>query len=1120
MADKESTIKTIFALDGETKYRDAIKDINREQSGLRAEMSKIDAAYKINGDRVQYNKDKVEVLNKQVDLQKRRVDETRNAMEQASKVYGENSEEAQKYRTQLTRAETGLMKLEEELRKSTEELKKQETALYQAGQSAIETGEKWQSTGEKMGQAGMAMTKGVTAPLAAIAAASTAAFIEVDQSLDDIVKATGATGAELENLHQVWENVVTTMPIDLAAASDAVGELNTQFGTFGDELEDQTRLTVQFAEITGQDVVGAVQGAKKAIELFGLETEDYGRVLDIVAKAGQDTGVSVDKIWDAVKRGAPALKELDLDVEESVLLLSQLEQSGLDANKAIGYLGRAEATLAKDGVSLAEGLREFGEVVESSASHTDKLAQASELFGTRGAVFMLEAAQQGALDFEALADAAGGAAGTVESTFEATLDPIDGFKTAMNNAKIAGAELSTAIQTAAAPMIEGLVGVLQGAVTKFKELPPETQEFIVKIGALIGAIGPLLIIGGKLTSWVGDLTTGWGNLLTKMAGSEGILSGVIEKFGAGGTLGLAGAAVAAAGAIYLIVKELTAIDPALKAAREAMEKADKSAKEASDSFTAQANQIERYRDELFELMDVEDKSEVQKQRLANVVERMNELMPELNLEYEKETDQLNLTKGAIDGVIDATRERLREAARSTIIQSYLEAEEGILVDIAEKYRQQMQLEDSLHKIEEARNQALLTGLSEYEINMLSMSEAQQKAAGFNIELTVAQEEAMKSLTQTVEEQKDEVGRFTEMSTEGWGSVGGAVTNLTTEIGRLDTEQTDLKDTMEDLITEGERAADAFDIMSEKTGDLGETTQDTADDIEDGQDRIASAVEDSAERQEIALEDLEKASEKHKNSMNGFTKERFDYEKGTTAEFMAMWEEELTAFQSYHENLQIIASKVGPDVAEELAKLGPAAAPLIQQFVDGSDEDLAKLAGIVHDRTEAAVIAAGLELGRLADIGEGAGKDFMVGLSKGIRDNTKTVIDAARTSANVIKQATESGLGISSPSKVGIDIGRNYAESTGIGIERGTDKPKRSAAELAQAIIDSTELSSLDRLVASPGGGYGPVTVISQGAAQPGPVLSPSVTVNMYGAEASPAHMAREAEIMLERFTHS
>lgn len=1058
MADKESTIKTIFALDGETKYKDAIKDINREQSSLRAEMGKVDAAYKINGDRVQYNKDKVEVLNKQVDLQKRRVDETRNAMEQATAVYGENSAQAQRYKTELTRAETSLMKMEEELRKTTEELKKQESAMYQAGQSAIETGEKWQAAGEKMTKTGTALTKGVTAPLLAIAAASTMAWKEVDDSLDDIVKATGATGQELENLHQVWENVVSTMPVDMKAASDAVGELNTQFGTFGEELEGQTRKTVQFAEITGQDVVGAVQGAKKAIELFGAETEDYGRVLDIVAKAGQDTGVSVDKIWNAVQKGAPSLKSLGLGLEESVLLLTQMEQSGLESSRAIGYLGRAQATLAKDGKSLTDGMREFNDVIESGESEVDQLAAASELFGTRGAVFMLEAAQQGKLDFGALADAAGGAAGTVERTFEETLDPIDGFKTAMNNAKLAGAELSDAIQTAAAPMIESLVGVLQGAVTKFKELPPETQEFIVKIGALLAAIGPLLVVGGKLTSWVGNLTTGWGNLLTKMAGSEGILAGVIEKMGGMGPLALAGAAAAAATAIGLTIAKMYEIDPAVKEARKAVDDFAESSNAAMAEVVGQTEMIDQYKTELFELVDAEDKSATQKARIEDLVKRLNTLMPGLNLEYKKETDQLNLTKDAINNVVEAQKLRLIEAAKGKVITEWEETYGDILTNVWKKQHDLNIITEQAEKLEGALATARATGLSDYDIRMAQSTKAVQDHNNWHKELTEEQVRAIGAVNDAYEEGKEAVELYTTQSTDGWSTATHAVEQMSGQSQKLTDDLGELNGELDRGQAIYGTQVDGIDKFMSGLVGLEEAVDDTAGTVVDSYDDMAESAEDAAKRQQEAQEALEKATEQHKNAMSGFTKERFDYEKGTTKQFMDMWEAELTAFRNYHSNLTTIAAKVGPDVAAELEKLGPQAAGLIQQFVDGTDADLARLADLVGERTGAAVTQAETELGLLGGVGSTAGKAFIDGLIKGMKDNQSRARSAAGNVGSAIEGGLKSRLEISSPSKVGTALGQNFAESLGLGITKGEDKAEKDAKDLAQAIMDSTVLT--------------------------------------------------------------
>lgn len=77
------------------------------------------------------------------------------------------------------------------------------------------------------------------------------------------------------------------------------------------------------------------------MDQFGLSADDLGHSLDIVNKAGQDTGVSTDALFQKVTDGAPALQSLGLSFEESVVLMAQFEQSGLDSGKALNYMTKA-----------------------------------------------------------------------------------------------------------------------------------------------------------------------------------------------------------------------------------------------------------------------------------------------------------------------------------------------------------------------------------------------------------------------------------------------------------------------------------------------------------------------------------------------------------------------------------------------------------------------------------------------------------------------------------------------------------------------------------------------------------------------------------------------------------
>ena len=59
------------------------------------------------------------------------------------------------------------------------------------------------------------MTKNVTAPIMAVGTASMAAFSEVDNAADIIIKKTGAAGEAADGFQKVFENVATNVPADM-----------------------------------------------------------------------------------------------------------------------------------------------------------------------------------------------------------------------------------------------------------------------------------------------------------------------------------------------------------------------------------------------------------------------------------------------------------------------------------------------------------------------------------------------------------------------------------------------------------------------------------------------------------------------------------------------------------------------------------------------------------------------------------------------------------------------------------------------------------------------------------------------------------------------------------------
>lgn len=354
------------------------------------------------------------------------------------------------------------------------------------------------------------------------------AFNEVDAGSDAIITATGATGKLAEGMDNVYKSIASSLPIDnLENIGKVIGEMNTQFGFTDEKLQHASEKMLKFSEITGSDVVASTQNAKQAISVFHMSSGDLDSVLDDVAKTAQDTGVSVDNLFQKVIEGAPQLQELGLSFSGSVKLLGAFEQAGVDGSAALSSLSKAAVNYAKDGKSLNDGLAETQDKILNATDKTEALNVAAEVFGTKGAVRMVDAIQRGVLNLNDLGNAASDSQGTVETTFENTLDPIDEETVALNNVKLAMAEFGSAISEALAPIMEALVPIIQKVAKWFNSLSGTSRTIIVVISGIamvISALLPILaVVAGGIAAAGGAMAFLTGVLLPV----AGIIAGII-----------------------------------------------------------------------------------------------------------------------------------------------------------------------------------------------------------------------------------------------------------------------------------------------------------------------------------------------------------------------------------------------------------------------------------------------------------------------------------------------------------------------------------------------------------------------------------------------------------------
>lgn len=495
-----------------TGLANALKDVTKTSTALSSNLKEINKALKLDPGNTELLNEKQKILSESVAAARKELETLEGVQKQVSDQYANGDIDRGawlEYQNKLQKAKQHLEDLE----------KAQKDFGTAAAQTIKEAGAKIEEYGGKASKVGETLTKNVTTPLTAAAAAGVAAFSAVDEGVDTIVTATGASGEALDGLVASYETIATSIPEELGDVASAVGEVNTRFHTTGEELEGQTTLFLQFAKITGGDVVSSVDSADKVLKTFGKTSDDASGLLGMVAKAAQDTGINAQGLMDDVLANSATFKELNFSLEESVNFMALLDENGVESGTALAGLKKAVVNLTDAGMSESEALQTVINKIKNAGSETEALTIAQETFGTKGAAEMATAIREGRLSLDDLSASMADYSTVVTDTYNNTMDGVDGATTAANAAKIAMSTLGETISDMLAPIFQHLTQLLIDAKARFDTLDDGQKQAIVTIGLIVAAIGPALVIIGKVITAVGTITTGVGSLVGFVGGT-------------------------------------------------------------------------------------------------------------------------------------------------------------------------------------------------------------------------------------------------------------------------------------------------------------------------------------------------------------------------------------------------------------------------------------------------------------------------------------------------------------------------------------------------------------------------------------------------------------------------
>lgn len=382
-------------------------------------------------------------------------------------------------------------------------------------------GQRMQDFGKNVSKVGGSLTKSVTLPLVGIGAAATAMAVEFDTSLTKMVSLVGLTREEVDGMRTDIIRMASQYGKSADEAADAMFFI-TSAGLRGADAMETLEASLKGAAIGLGDVQTIADLATSAMNAYGADTLSATQATSVLRTAVEQGKLESSALAGAMGEVLPIASALGVGFDEAAAAMASMSRTGTNAAGASTQLSAIMSALVKETPKGAKALKDVGLSYEGirqqirekgllstlqtlvSAFGDDTIATA-ELFGNKRAlVGVMDLLGSGAATTAEIFGAlAATTADDLNPAFEAASETT-GFKLQQAFATLKNSLIE--FGDIIAPAVEAFAAKLTDLGNAFKNLDPQTKQFIVIAGAIAAAVGPILLVVGKFITLAGVLT--------------------------------------------------------------------------------------------------------------------------------------------------------------------------------------------------------------------------------------------------------------------------------------------------------------------------------------------------------------------------------------------------------------------------------------------------------------------------------------------------------------------------------------------------------------------------------------------------------------------------------------
>lgn len=492
-------------------------DAKGKQEGLAQALRAAESAYKASKDATGENSEETQRLARELDKAKGAVLQNERAMKSAAKAVETNT-------LKQTEANAKIKETEKALEGATKRLDQFGGKWKDVMRKAADGAKAFSDQAVKMGKG---LTQKLTMPIVGLGAAGSKAAIDWDTAWVGVKKTVDGTDTQMAELEKSLMGLGSELPstlTEIAGVAEAAGQLGIETGN----ITDFTRVMLNLGNATNLTANEAATAAAQFANIYKMSQDDFDRWGSAVVDLGNNYATTERDIVEMSMRLAAAGKQAKMSEASTLALAAAMSSLGIEADGGGSAMSKVMMDMGiavdKGGKQLSafakvSGLsaKEFKAQWESDpAKAIDSFIQGLGRIEQSGGNVALTLQNMGynerrLLDvLQRLTGAGDIFSRTLATSNNAWRDNIALTREAeQRNNSLAGILQRTKNRITVAaveignkltPWIEKAANSVAGLVEGFRNLDPGIQATILKVVGIAAAIGPLILIVGKLAA--------------------------------------------------------------------------------------------------------------------------------------------------------------------------------------------------------------------------------------------------------------------------------------------------------------------------------------------------------------------------------------------------------------------------------------------------------------------------------------------------------------------------------------------------------------------------------------------------------------------------------------------